>query len=250
MIPYILRDSREANADSTCRLFTFCGEPLMRVDADHLATRYPNARIVNTYGPTETTLFCSFFEYVTSDATVEDESVPIGRPMPSWNFVLLPDGDTLRLIILSDYISEGYAGMGSPLFSSVTLFGRQMRAFDTGDYFRMVGSNLHFSHRRDGMVKINGNRVDLGDIEAAAKRTDLVNPVAFVVGGSIALVVEGADRAASEVILNLSQYLPRHSLPTWVQFVEIHPRTITGKLDRRAIRDAFGDANERYPERG
>jgi D-alanine--poly(phosphoribitol) ligase subunit 1 len=248
MIPYILKDDKDGHAASTCRLFTFCGEPLMRADAERIALRYPTARIVNTYGPTEGTLFCSFFEFETSGIAPADGSVPIGQPIPSWNFVLLPDGDTSRLIILSDYISEGYVGVKSPLFSTVGLFGRRIRAFDTGDYFRVIGSELYFSHRRDGMIKVNGNRIDLGEIESVAKRFDLVNPVAFVVEGSIALVVEGKEGSTEEVMSNLAKHLPRHSLPTWIRYVPAHPRTVNGKLDRRAIQDLFGDSNGRHSE--
>ena len=190
MIPYFLREPNGNTSDSTCRLFTFCGEPLLKVDADWLSSRYPRSRIVNTYGPTEATLFCSFFEYVPSDTTVTGHSLPIGQPIPSWNFVLIPDYGALKLIVLSDNISNGYVGFNSSLFSTVNLFGKNMRAFDTGDYFHVVGRHLYFSHRRDSMVKIHGNRIDLGEIEAAATRAGLVNPVALLFDGSIALVAE------------------------------------------------------------
>ena len=245
MIPYFLRESVEENVVSTCRLFTFCGEPLMKTDADRLADLYPNARIINTYGPTETTFFCSFFEYVRGDAEATEISLPIGQPIPSWSFVLLPEDGALRLIILSDNVSNGYVGLASPQFATVDLFGREMLAFDTGDYFRMVGSHLYFSHRKDGMVKINGNRIDLGEIEAAAKRSGLVNPVAMVIKNAIAVVAEGPAGDIPEIMIELSRYLPRASLPATIQFVPSHPRTVNGKLDRRAIRDTLEIVGER-----
>jgi D-alanine--poly(phosphoribitol) ligase subunit 1 len=216
----------------------------MKADADRLAERYPHARIINTYGPTEATLFCSFFEYARGDPAVTEISLPIGQPIPSWNFVLLPEDGALRLIVLSDNVSNGYIGLLSPHFATVDLFGKEMRAFDTGDYFHIVGTHLYFSHRRDGMVKINGNRIDLGEIEAAAKRSGLVNPVAMVNNNEIALVAEGTARGIPETMTELSRYLPRASLPATVQFVPSHPRTVNGKLDRRAIQDAFGDFGE------
>jgi D-alanine--poly(phosphoribitol) ligase subunit 1 len=244
MIPYFLRESGEEDVVSTCRLFTFCGEPLMKTDADRLAERYPNARIINTYGPTEATFFCSFFEYVRGDAAVTEISLPIGQPIPSWNFVLLPEDGALRLIILSDNISNGYIGLRSSQFATIGLFGREMRAFDTGDYFRMVGTHLYFSHRKDAMVKIHGNRIDLGEIEAAAKRSGLVNPVAILIKNAIVLVAEGTASGIPEIMTELSKYLPRASLPATISFVPSHPRTVNGKLDRRAIHDAFGDVSE------
>lgn len=243
MIPYFLREPAEENGGSTCSLFTFCGEPLIKTDADKLAERYPHARIINTYGPTEATFFCSFFEYVSGDPTMTEISLPIGQPIPSWNFVLLPEDGALRLLILSDNLANGYVGARSPQFAIVYLFGKRIRAFDTGDYFRRVGAHLYFSHRKDGMVKIHGNRLDLGEVEAAAKKSGLVNPVAVVIDNSIALVAESAHGEMPEIMPELAKYLPRGSLPTILRFVPSHPRTVNGKLDRRAIQAALRDAS-------
>src|ERR1700730_15705494 len=172
MIPYFLREPEDIGP-STCRLFTFCGELFIQADADRLAARYPRARIINTYGPTEATLFCSFLEYSRDSAGPTEASLPIGQPIPGWNFVLIPEDGAFRLVILSDNISSGYINLRSLQFTTVALFGREMRAFDTGDYFRRVGTQLYFSHRKDTMVKVNGHRIDLGEIEAAAKRSGL-----------------------------------------------------------------------------
>lgn len=237
MIPYFLR---EHDAAPPCRVFTFCGEPLMKADVELLAACYPGARIINTYGPTEGTLFCSFFEYQRGDPSLTESSLPIGQPIPSWNFVLVPDDSALRLVIVSDNVADGYAGLRVPQFGTVDVLGTPMRAFDTGDYFRVVGSHLYFSHRRDGMVKIHGNRIDLGDVEAAGKKLGLVNPVALVVGDGIAVVAEGDPAATADIMAGLARYLPRSSLPVAIHFVASHPRTVNGKLDRRAIRDALG----------
>jgi D-alanine--poly(phosphoribitol) ligase subunit 1 len=238
MIPYFLREPGDA---PPCRVFTFCGEPLMKADVESLAERYPDARIINTYGPTEGTLFCSFFEYHRGDASLTESSLPIGQPiLPAWSFVLVPDAGALRLVIVSDNIADGYVGFDAPQFGVVDVLGTPMRAFDTGDYVRVVGTQLYFSHRRDGMVKIHGNRIDLGDVEAAAKKVGLVNAVALVVDDAIALVAEGDPVASTEVLAALARLLPRSALPTAIRFVASHPRTVNGKLDRRAIRDAIG----------
>ena len=242
MIPYFLREGEEGPSPSTCRLFTFCGEPLMTSDVEQLAARYPGARIVNTYGPTETTLFCSAYEHGCGHVTTES-SLPIGPPIPSWNFVLLPEDGAQKLVIVSDNVSDGYVGWRSERFGTVDLFGRSMRCFDTGDYFRSVGTDLHFSHRKDGMVKIKGTRIDLGEVEAAAKKAGLTNPVAMVVDNAIALAAEGAARPIAELLAALARYLPREGLPARVRFVPHHPRTINGKLHRSAIRDAFREAD-------
>jgi acyl-coenzyme A synthetase/AMP-(fatty) acid ligase len=169
-------------------------------------------------------------------------SLPVGQPIPSWNFVLLPEDGALKLIVLSDNVSPGYKGLRSTQFASLDLFGREMRAFDTGDYFRMVGTHLYFSHRKDSMVKIGGHRIDLGEIEAAGKRAGLINPVALLIDNAIALVAEGEADGVPQTMTELSRYLPRASLPGKIRFVPSHPRTLSGKLDRHAIRHALANA--------
>jgi D-alanine--poly(phosphoribitol) ligase subunit 1 len=240
MIPYFLREPKP-DAPSGVRVFTFCGEPFLRTDADGLAERYPAARIVNTYGPTEATLFCSCFEYHGAAAlALAEASLPIGQPIPGWNFLLLPDQDGSRLVILSHHLSEGYVGHGSEQFATMRLFESEMPAFDTGDYIRTAGTQLHFSHRKDLMVKVNGHRIDLGEIEAAGKHVGLVNPVAAVIGNRLVLAAEGNHGHEDDVRSKLGQFLPRASLPAEIRWVPAHPRALSGKLDRAAIRNAFG----------
>ena len=165
--------------------------------------------------------------------------MPIGQPIPGWNFVLLPDQDGSRLVILSHHLSEGYVGLSSGQFTTVGLFGSKMPAFNTGDYVRTAGTQLYFSHRRDLMVKVNGQRIDLGEVEAAGKRAGLVNPVAAVIGNRIILAAEGVNGREDDVRAELGRFLPRASLPAEIRFVPAHPRMVSGKLDRTAIRNAF-----------
>ena len=246
IIPYFVKDLAQPDPDSTCRVFSFCGEALIKVDADRLAHAYPSARIINTYGPTETTLFCSFFEYFPNVEFSDELTLPIGQPIPSWNFVLLPDDEFLRLIILSDNIANGYVGHDAGLFSRVSLFGNSMPCFDTGDYFKMRQNRLYFSHRRDGMVKLNGNRIDLGEIEAKASKSGLINPVALVEKSSIVLAVEGDECPVSIIISQLSQLLPVFAVPKRIKFFKSHPRTANGKLDRGSLRKAIAEHYERH----
>ena len=235
MIPYFLQEKAIADEKESCRVFSFCGEPFLKSHAELLAKRYPFARIVNTYGPTEGTLFCSYFEFRLDDRSITEPTLPIGQPIPSWNFVLLPEDEYSRLVIVSENIANGYVGQKSELFSSVTIFDREMRAYDTGDYFLFAGSHLYFSHRRDGMVKVNGTRIDLGEIELAASRVGLTNPVAIAKNNSIILAAEGATRPFLEVSAELAEFLPEIYLPSEIVFFESLPRTLNGKLDRRGI---------------
>jgi D-alanine--poly(phosphoribitol) ligase subunit 1 len=237
VIPYIMAESEAIGQESSCRLFTFCGEPLAKIDVERLRARFPSSRIVNTYGPTEGTLFCSFFECDDRDASSAAETLPIGAPIPGWYFVYLDESDGSRLIIVSNNVADGYVDQESANFGLIDFFGTAVKAFDTGDYFSRIGSSVYFSHRRDGMVKISGNRVDLGEVEAAAKKVGITNPIALYEGGVLIVVGEGESQSDfAEQREALSRLLPPYSIPDTICFSRIHPRTANGKIDRSAIR--------------
>jgi D-alanine--poly(phosphoribitol) ligase subunit 1 len=236
VIPYILAETEAVAQESSCRLFTFCGEPLAKIDVERLRRRYPLSRIVNTYGPTEGTLFCSFFECADRESSYAAATVPIGEPIPGWYFVFLDESDGSRLILVSNNVADGYVEQDSDNFRLVDFFGTAVKAFDTGDYFLRIGSSAHFSHRRDGMVKISGNRVDLGEVEAAAKKVGITNPIALYEGGALIVVGEGESHDVAEQREALARLLPTYSIPNKISFNRIHPRTANGKIDRSAIR--------------
>ena len=232
VIPYLLSD---CNGESgTCKLFTFCGEPLSTIDIERLVSFYPKARIINTYGPTEATLFCSYYEYVPGIKT-DKSTLPIGRPIPGWNFLLLKEDDGLRLIIASQNSANRYVGANTKHFFHIEVLDKKIPAFDTGDYFTQENRELFFSHRVDGMIKISGNRVDLGDIESSCKRLGLQNPVALFVNGKIVVWAEGKSKNEDEIRRKLFEILPSHSVPFSINFNELHPRTSNGKIDRHKL---------------
>ena len=244
MIPYFLREP-EGDPATSIRVFSFCGEPFLRADAEGLARRYPGARIVNTYGPTEATLFCSYFEYGgDADPASAAPSLPIGHPIPGWNFVLLPEQEGHRLVILSDHLSDGYVGLSAPQFTVVRLFERDMKAFDTGDYLLADGNQLCTSRTaRTEWSKLTGTGSIWASWKLPASERGSLNPVAAVVDARIVLAAEGRGEP-DEMRAALGRLLPRASVPAEIRFVPVHPRTISGKLDRKAIIDAFG------PKRG
>lgn len=234
VIPYLLSDCKKVS--ETCKLFTFCGEPLSTIDIERLVSFYPKARIINTYGPTEGTLFCSYYEYM-HGLKIRESTLPIGRPIPGWDFVLLKEKDGFRLIIVSPNAANRYAGTTTKQFSHIDVFDTHVPAFDTGDFFIQKDCELFFSHRLDGMIKINGNRVDLGGIEAICKRLGLQNPVALLANGKIVVWAEGKGENEDELRRKLFDTLPVYSVPSSINFHELHPRTSNGKIDRHKLLD-------------
>lgn len=135
----------------------FCGEELtvgtLLPLFDELNRR--GVRVMNTYGPSEATVFCSFHRVVDSD--LDGEGIPIGRALPGTELELMSADDTGvgELVLRGFQVFEGYDG-NEPLVGGYST-GDMCRIDDRGE-FVYVG-------RSGGYQKINGFRVELYEIE-------------------------------------------------------------------------------------
>lgn len=208
-------------------------------------------RIVNAYGPTETTIISSLWEVDPGSA-----SIPIGRPIANTQIFLLdshlrpvPVGVVGELYIGGAGVARGYLNRpdltAEKFLSNPFAATAGERLYRTGDLvrYRMDGL-LEFVGRIDDQVKIRGFRVELGEIEAVLAKHPKLQAVvidaqdadengkrlvAYVVPGS------GGMPPISELRQWVGQKLPRYMIPSiFVELAQI-PLTANGKLDRRAL---------------
>jgi len=247
VIGYLVRGDRPL---TQLRAMSFCGEPLLRSQCADLRRVAPQARLINTYGPTEGPLFCTAHEV--TDAELADEgltTMPIGAAIPGWVLDLVADDQGLRLTILADRLAEGYHGTSDAAFGQVERDGVVWQTFDTGDYMRQHGDHLVFSHRRDRMVKIAGIRLDLGDVTDACLRCGIDEPVVLLHDGSLVVFYEGVDGerrpmegdAQLERASRLRQVLPDYAVPGRFEFVATMPRNTNGKVDRGELAERLAN---------
>lgn len=230
--------ARESSHDLTAlRVLTFCGEPLLRSHCERVRARIPSARIVNTYGPTEGTLWCTYHEVTDADlADPSLPSMPIGHAVPGWNLVYLPADDGARLVIAGNHLAEGYHRRTDERFATATVGGHRFATFDTGDFFVFRDGKACFSHRADQMVKVNGNRVDLGDVTDACARAGIDQPVVLFDGRGLVLFVEADEPLDVDALgAELRAMLPAYAVPSRHEVLARFPRTASGKIDRRAL---------------
>lgn len=118
------------------------------------------------------------------------------------------------------------------------------RWFCTGDIMsRDADGTLYYSGRRDFQVKVNGQRVELGEIERRAAASGLADECAaraFTEHGRTEIVLyytERADRAASpeELRAELAKTLPGYMMPEQIVKIDRMPRLVSGKLDRMGL---------------
>lgn len=238
--------------------FLFCGETLSVRTAQRLMQRFPACGVVNTYGPTESTVAVTQV-VVTPQMVASGSPLPVGAPRPGTRLrVVDPRGRELgamqpgEVVIEGDTVARGYHGrpdLTQCAFGASMMDGRAVRTYRTGDegYLDQDGM-LHYRGRLDLQVKLNGFRIELGEIEQHLRRLSQVTSAAVVPvmhGDKVAhlvahLVVEGElgvseFRAGIAMKEALKETLPHYMVPKKIMFHSSLPMTGNGKVDRRAL---------------
>lgn len=200
-------------------------------------------RVFNGYGPTETTIYATGWWVSPEGETLP----PIGRPFPYVQIRLITDEGQLvdegtgELWIGGAGVAGGYAGAA---WKTAAKFipdpysddGRIL--YRTGDIVhRDADGILTFRGRRDRQVKIDGVRLELGEIEAVVLRQPGVRSAAAVMAGSRPWVYIVAEAGADQTAIT---HAIRAALPSQVRHLAIHyvhdlPVTASGKIDMREL---------------
>jgi amino acid adenylation domain-containing protein len=212
------------------------------------------ARLVNTYGPTETTIVATRHELGEGAA---GPTIPIGRPIAGARVYVVdrflqpvPPGVAGELLVGGVGLSRGYLGrpeLTAAAFlpdSFVTIPGD--RLYRTGDLVRYSSEGtLEFLGRIDGQVKIRGFRVETGEIESVLSAHPGVRAAAVILReddpGSPRLVAyvvgtgEAEPPSTTELRRHLADRLPEHMVPAAFVPLPALPLTGSGKVDRRAL---------------
>ncbi len=222
---------------------------------DRIREVAPNARVISLGGATEASIWSICFPVEERDASWA--SIPYGRPLAgqSWH-VLDASGRDAPVWVPGDlYIGgRGLAlGYWRDEEKTASAFVRHPRTgerlYRTGDQGRYLpGCDIEFLGRTDFQVKIQGFRVELGEIEHALLACPGVRKAAVVApdAGSgrqlVAFAVREADAADGDedafvgtLLAETARRVPRYMVPSRVCVLEALPLTGNGKVDRRAL---------------
>ena len=235
------------------RRFLFCGETLAPQTAARLLRRFPSAQVWNTYGPTEATVATTS---VRIDHTILEKysPLPVGYAMPGTevfvadeNREVLPANKRGEIIIAGPNVSPGYLARPDLTANAFFQHGSQ-RAYRTGDLGQIRDKLLFFEGRIDEQIKLNGYRIELGDVEANLRSLALVRDavvIPVIKNGAaqslVAFVVvsardEGSDfELAHTLRKQLGERLPAYMLPRKFVFLDAFPMTANGKADRTRL---------------
>jgi amino acid adenylation domain-containing protein len=235
--------------------FVIGGEALDYRTVARFVENAPAARLINEYGPTETVVGSVFHEIV--PPVTHGGSVPIGRPISNTGAHVLDDarepvgiGVIGELYLSGAGLARGYLGRPAATASAfVTISSAggadaDLVAYRTGDlvYWR-EDATLVYVGRADTQVKIRGQRIELGEVEATLTshphiRAACVLPRTRTPGDEhlvAYVVVTDAAADVREWRSLLRARLPEVMQPRFIVPIDTLPLTPHGKVDRRAL---------------
>ncbi|MGC5365548.1 non-ribosomal peptide synthetase [Streptomyces sp. DT24] len=219
----------------------------------------PGTDVVNCYGLTEGTIDSTYFTVMAQDQ--DTRSVLIGTPLPGTEAYLLddemrlvPPGVPGTLHIADPTLSRGYLGAPGrtadafvPHPFAARPGARMYRTGDRGRYRHGPdGLRIEFLGRRDHQLKVRGYRVELGEIEAAFRRSPRVRDAVVSTEGDEdtrrvhAYLVPRPGQESADWYAVLREHLPLYMLPDRLVLLTELPLTPNGKLDRAALPHADG----------
>lgn len=218
------------------KLAFFCGEALPWTTAQAFAKAAPKARLINLYGPTESTIAITAYELDRS-ASERTGNVPIGKLFPG-HMSLVENGE---LLVHGPQVAKGY--INDPLRTDQVFVERndaRGKWYRTGDRVSVdPNGDLHFKGRIDDQVKILGHRVEPGEVDSVIRPLLVGGNCATVpvLIGSVLRLVTFIDVPADTLALfdACRTLLPSYMVPDRFIVVGSLPMTAHGKVDRKQL---------------
>jgi amino acid adenylation domain-containing protein len=249
-------------------LLVLGGDVLSHTLADHI-TASGRCRLLNHYGPTETTIGCLTFPVEAQHEDVRlSTTVPIGRPIDNAEAYILDDrldqvpvGIPGELYLGGAGLARGY--LGRPDLTAQRFvphpFASQpgSRLYKTGDLARILPhGTVEFLGRTDFQIKLRGYRIELGEIEASLTEHPGIQQAVVTARASqagekyLAAYIVARDSAGEPAGWRefLKERLPDYMIPTALLCLPALPLNQNGKVDRALLPEpeVYLASNRRY----
>ncbi|MGW5492336.1 amino acid adenylation domain-containing protein [Streptomyces olivaceoviridis] len=221
----------------------FAGEALSCKDAEDWAAAAPGATLENLYGPTELTITVTAHRW--TPGRYLNDMVPIGAVHPGHTTLLLDPsgtptaGDEGELCVAGPQLTPGYLDPADDTGRFLHHDGH--RFYRTGDRVRRAGDGgWLYLGRQDAQVQVHGVRVELAEVDAAARTCPGVEDavtVAVPVDGTVELAVfhTGEPVPPARLARHLRELLPAGVVPRAYHHLDALPLNSNRKTDRRKL---------------
>ena len=239
------------------RYSLFCGEALPLEITEEWSQILPNANILNVYGPTEDTIFCTSYLFNRDKKNISYNGVlSIGKEMEGTSIIIVDDNNNIlpvnkkgELCLSGVQLTIGYWNnkkMNDEMFFNTNHQGQRKRFYKTGDICLMdENKDILYLGRLDSQTQVQGFRVELSEIEYFSKKYLIKKNVVVVAFKNrlenieIGLVIESIVFPEKDLIDYLKLKLPTYMIPSQVKFINEFPLNISGKIDKSILKKLF-----------
>lgn len=223
------------------------GEALKTSDAKKITNNSNGICIYNEYGPTEATVGCMIYKYNIKD---KSSTVSIGKPAANTQIYILnskgkvcPLGTVGELCISGEGLSQGYNNIKDKT-EKVFVMNKELnkKMYKTGDVAKLnFDLTCQYFGRNDNQIKINGNRIELEEIEHIVKdNVDVKNAVVdvkVIANTPNICLYYIADKEYEYSYINnvLKNILPQYMIPSKIMKIKKIPLNNNGKVNRKEL---------------
>tara|TARA_Y200000002_G_scaffold285579_1_gene239617 strand:+ start:1634 stop:3082 length:1449 start_codon:yes stop_codon:yes gene_type:complete len=213
------------------KLSVFCGEPLTYSQVYEMRNYFKNTKIFNTYGPSETTCFNTYYRVNKIPSNRMSDIISIGKEMPG-NKITLKNNE---IIISGKQVSNGYI---DKKINKNNFFKKgKYYHYKTGDYAKKIKKNFYFIGRKDQQIKLSGYRIELGDIERNISKVIKNKRVVILYENkNILAILESSRKLSKNELFEIKKKIPTYAIPKNFYYLRKFPLNKNMKIDKMKIK--------------
>ncbi|SET04738.1 non-ribosomal peptide synthetase [[Clostridium] polysaccharolyticum] len=265
-VPSILRFIIEISKEPNCSLKNFLkklvssGEELNKELVQECLQVLPKTNLYNFYGPTETSICVSA---CLLNEIKDFTYIPLGDAIRNMNLFLLDedmqkiteDGVKGEIYITGIGVGKGYINKPEQTRKAFlpSIEDKNKKMYKTGDIGFYYKGNIIYVGRNDQTIKLQGNRIDLGEIEAKIYEQSFVEQTvvkciqkdngAKVLVAFLKLNSDDKEKYVQEIKTSLKRTLPKYMIPQFFVTDCSFELTANGKIDKTKLTMQFDDAS-------
>ena len=242
-----------ANHLESLRMLTFCGEPLYREQVQAIFEARPDVAVHNTYGPTEATVSCTLLRLTPDNLdAAAGQCLAFGDAIPGMSLHFIDDGidgDEGEIVLTGPQLARGYWNapeITAKAFQYLDINGHRVPCYRTGDWGRREHGHNFFIQRIDHQIKIRGYRVELGEIDKAARELGARAACTVFANNALHCFMEAADKLdVNAVRAGMMRVLPEYAVPSAFYQLEALPRNANEKIDAGTLAKRVTDGTNK-----